>query len=218
MNANDDLIPTRQSLLNRLRNWDDTASWQCFFDTYWKLIYKTASSAGLNATEAEEVVQDTLISVCKAIRNFEYDPSRGSFKGWLRTTTTWRIQDHLRKRRRRQIGSSTGISADWLGPLVTQPPGVDSIAQNWEADWEENLADAALERVKQNVPAKQFQIFDLAVFKRWPTGRIAKAFHVNAGYVYLTKHRLKAQLRTEVKKLREDPCAPVVGKLQYVKK
>jgi len=35
----DELIPTRQSLLGRLKDWEDQASWREFFDTYWRLIY-----------------------------------------------------------------------------------------------------------------------------------------------------------------------------------
>src|SRR5215471_18527534 len=45
-----EFIPTSSSLLGRLKNWDDQASWQRFADTYHKLIYKTALKAGL--TEA----------------------------------------------------------------------------------------------------------------------------------------------------------------------
>jgi len=29
----DDLIPTRQTLLSRLKDWQDQASWREFFDT-----------------------------------------------------------------------------------------------------------------------------------------------------------------------------------------
>ena len=49
---------TRASLLNRLKNWQDQASWQEFFDTYWKLIFATARSAGLADDEAQDVVQE----------------------------------------------------------------------------------------------------------------------------------------------------------------
>jgi hypothetical protein len=36
-NPEADAIPTRKSLLHRLRNWEDNASWQAFFETYWRL-------------------------------------------------------------------------------------------------------------------------------------------------------------------------------------
>src|SRR5436190_24115121 len=68
-----DLIPTRQSLLSRLKDWDDQESWQDFFNAYWRLIYQVALKARLNDTEAQEVVQETVISVAKEMPGFRYD-------------------------------------------------------------------------------------------------------------------------------------------------
>src|SRR5437867_10914593 len=55
----DEFIPTRQSLLSRLKNWDDKASWRDFFNTYWKLIYSIGLKAGMTAEEAQDLVQET---------------------------------------------------------------------------------------------------------------------------------------------------------------
>ena len=49
------------TLLSRLKNADDHAGWQEFFDTYWKLIYGVARKAGLNDAEAQDAVQETVI-------------------------------------------------------------------------------------------------------------------------------------------------------------
>ena len=196
MSDDHDIIPTRQSLLSRLRDWNDGASWQEFFDTYWKLIFRTARGAGLGMTEAEEVAQDTLISVSKAIPTFRYDPKRGTFKAWLRTATIWRIRDRLRKEQNQrtiplELCTEYGISAT----------AEDPIARNWDSDWQMSLKNAAIERVKKKVPPKQFQIFDLAFVKEWPTERIAQTFNVRPGYVYLVKFRVKTQLKLELRKL-----------------
>jgi hypothetical protein len=48
-----DLIPTRESLLSRPKNWEDRQSWQNFFDTHWNLIYGMARKAGLSDAEAQ---------------------------------------------------------------------------------------------------------------------------------------------------------------------
>ena len=44
----DELIPTRSSLLHRLKNWQDESSWQEFFNVYWKLVYGVARKAGMS--------------------------------------------------------------------------------------------------------------------------------------------------------------------------
>jgi len=66
----DELIPTRATLIQRLKDWQDQLSWQDFFDTYWRLIYGTAIKSGLTATEAQDVVQETMISVAKHMPSF----------------------------------------------------------------------------------------------------------------------------------------------------
>ena len=96
----DELIPTRQSLLVRLKDADDHKSWQDFLNTYGPFIYGVAVKSGLTMVEAQEVVQETVISVSKKMPEFTYDPKVGAFKGWLMRLTHWRIKDQLRKRLR----------------------------------------------------------------------------------------------------------------------
>lgn len=203
----DELIPTRQSLLSRLKDCADSSSWQDFFDTYWKLLYKTARKAGLNEAEAQDVVQETLLTTVRHMSDFRYDPDKGSFKGWLLNTTRWRIQDQFRRRQREQV-ESLESAANRHEALKVADSSQASMEANWEEDWESNLAEAAMERLKKEIAPKQIQIFDLAMVKQWPTSKIAKTLAVNPGYVYLVKHRVSSRLKREVRKLRKDLCEP----------
>ena len=76
-----EFLPTRESLLRRLKSWDDQESWADFFNTYWRLIYSAALKAGLNEVQAQDVVQETIIQVAKKMGGFKYDPAVDSFKG-----------------------------------------------------------------------------------------------------------------------------------------
>ena len=96
-------LPTRQSLLERLKRWDDQESWRDFFNTYWGMLYRTAARAGLSDAEAQDVVQDTIIMVAKKMESFRYDPAVDSFKGWLLYLTRKRIAMEYRKRERRGL-------------------------------------------------------------------------------------------------------------------
>ena len=58
---------------------------------YWRLIYSAAVKSGLSDAEAQEVVQDTVITVAKKMEEFTYDPAVDSFKGWLLYLTRKRI-------------------------------------------------------------------------------------------------------------------------------
>ncbi len=96
----DPLLSTRRSLVERLGNLDDHLGWQRFFDGYGGLLYRVARAAGLNGTEAQEAVQETVITVARNIGGLRYDPAVGSFKGWLLQTARWRIADQYRQRTR----------------------------------------------------------------------------------------------------------------------
>jgi RNA polymerase sigma-70 factor (ECF subfamily) len=98
VSSSDEFIPTRASLLGRLKNWDDQESWQDFFNTHWRLIYSVALKAGLPDADAQDVVQDTVLTVAKKIGEFKSDPTIGSFKGWLMLITRRRIADQFEKR------------------------------------------------------------------------------------------------------------------------
>jgi RNA polymerase sigma factor (sigma-70 family) len=203
MAAPEELIPTRDSLLSRLKDRDDHESWQDFFNTYWKLVYGVAVKAGLTDQEAQEVVQETVITVARRIPEFRYDPEVCSFKTWLLNLTRWRIVDQLRKRKpdaafkRRQ---SEGTARTPTIERIADPGGMN-LERVWDEEWEHYIFEAALERVKKQVSPEQFQIFALRVFKEWPVMKIARELEVSVGQVYLAKHRISALIRKQVKEL-----------------
>lgn len=193
---------TRRTLIERLKNWDDQG-WQEFFQTYGKLIYGVAIKAGLTDAEAQDVVQETVLTVSRNIRDFQYDPARGRFKSWLLHTTRWRITDQLRKRlpsdqpyRTRTSDRRRTSTTD----RIPDPAGC-ALERLWDEEWQQNLQQVALERVKRKVKAKQYQIFDLYVVKDWPVGKVTATLGVSATQVYLAKHRVGLLLKREIKKL-----------------
>ncbi|HTQ49990.1 MAG TPA: sigma-70 family RNA polymerase sigma factor, partial [Candidatus Acidoferrales bacterium] len=93
-------IRTRPSLLGRLKAGDDSQSWDEFYRIYGKLVRDFALQAGLSATEADEVVQETVIATSRHLPGYQYDPKKCRFKTWLLNQTSWRIKDQLKKRRR----------------------------------------------------------------------------------------------------------------------
>ncbi len=206
---NDKLLPTRRSLLDRLRNWEDQASWRDFFNTYWKFIYGVAIKSGLSDSEAEEVVQETVLSVAKKMPEFAYDPARCSFKGWLMHVTRLRIMDQLRRRQPAFQQAPSGGDDSRQTPTVERiadPAG--SLAEQdaaWDEEWERNLVDAAMERVKLRVKAEHYQIFHLSAVKGLKTTEVARMLQVNIGQVYLIRHRLAKEVKREVERLKKKP-------------
>lgn len=188
----DELLPTRWSLIERLKNWDDGESWRTFFDTYWKLIYGVAIKSGLTHAEAQDVVQETVVSVSRNMKDFKADPAFGSFKSWLLNLTRWRITDQVRKRGR-EVHPSAETGTDSRSTAfenrVADPAG-SALDHIWEEEWERHVIEAALERVKRQADARHYQVFYLHAIKQVPPEKVATSLGIKVDQVYLIKHRL----------------------------
>lgn len=199
----DEFLPTRRSLLTRLKHWDDQEGWREFFDTYWRLIYNTALKAGLAHAEAEDLVQETIIAVARKMPRFNYDPALGSFKTWLLLNVRSRIADHLR-RASADKRSVRPLANDGPGTSLAErvpDPSLNALNDIWDEEWHKTLFAIALERIKAKVGAKQFLLFELYALKENPLRQIIQALNVNAGQVYLAKHRVGRLLKQEIRRL-----------------
>ncbi len=200
---------TRQSLIERLKDWEDHQSWDEFYQTYWRLIYSMATKAGLRPDEASEVVQETILTIAKQQQQSDpkkiYDPKQGSFKNWLLNVTRWRIADQFRKRQRDQklvtpLREDEGDADTAALERLADPNGFD-LEKEWNAEWNENLTKAAMHRVKMKVSPKQYQIFDCYVVKGWSSEQVQETLNVSATQVYLAKHRVGKLVKQEIEHL-----------------
>ncbi|MDA7666627.1 hypothetical protein N8652_03200 [bacterium] len=71
------------------------------------LIHRFALSRGSHRDAAPGIIQEVLRSVAKAMQGFEYDPSKGTFRGWLFTAI------------RREIGRSGDRESSQEGKTVS---------------------------------------------------------------------------------------------------
>jgi RNA polymerase sigma factor (sigma-70 family) len=203
----DGFLPTRQSLLSRLRDWEDQDSWREFFETYWRLIYGVARKAGLEDAAAQDVVQETILAAARQMPGFRYDPGRGTFKGWLLQLTRRRIGDALRQRYRHPPAAGPGVSGDAGGPEPEGHAGDSELEALWDAEWASHLATTALLNVKARSNPKHYQVYDLLVVKEWPVREVSRTLGVNIAQVYLIRSRIGRALRDEILRLEQAPGA-----------
>ncbi len=199
-------LHTRPTLLFRLRNWEDKASWDEFYRLYRNFVQGLARRGGLTHVEAEEVAQEVFVRVAETIKDFESDPARGTFRGWLAQLTRWRIADKFRARPRDAAGQPSRRSEDFADATRTieriPDDKTDALDTASELEWQKHVLDAALGRLARRVPAKHFQVFDLYSRQGWPVLRVARELGINAAAVYVISHRLTKQLKAEVETLR----------------
>lgn len=203
----DSLLPTRQSLLSRLRDWEDHTGWREFFDTYWRLIYNVARKAGLADAEAQDVVQTTFIYLARRMPNFRYDRQRGSFKSWLRVVTRSRILVYWRTQKAGEPFVREPLPDTDEGPdpahTVPDPTG-DPLDQLWQREWEENLMATAFRRLRARVSSQQLLIYRLAMNGELPLSQVAKKLGVSMTQIYLARHRVGKLFKAELLRLRRE--------------
>src|ERR1700757_1361148 len=136
---------TRASLLVRLRDSGDAGAWQEFVRLYAPLIYGFARKRGLQDADAADLMQEVLRSLSSAAHRLEYDPGRGTFRGWLFTVTRNKVFNFLESRSRRVLGSGDLRPQERLGGDAGSH---GKLSADWEADYQRALAAQAMARVK----------------------------------------------------------------------
>jgi RNA polymerase sigma-70 factor (ECF subfamily) len=195
--SDDDSIATRASLLDRLKDREDQASWQEFFDTYWQLIYRVAKKAGLTDAEAQDVVQETVISVSNKLPGFTYDPKVCSFKTWMLRLTRWRIIDTFRKRLPQNASNGDGTATSPLERIPDESSlNLDAL---WDEEWKKSLLAGALQRIKPLLKPEHYQIFDLYALRQLPVSQVAEIMGVSAARIYLVKHRVAGLVKRAIR-------------------
>ena len=202
---------TRRSLLSRLKNLGDQKSWNDFYETYQALIHKMAVRRGLDYHEAEDVVQETVISIAEKMSNtvkpYEYN-GNVTFKGFLRSITYYRIVDQFRKRpseRRAGDLAQDGAADIELIERFADPAteGEDPI---WKAEWNGYLIKAALEKLKGRATTDDLRIFYLYVIRGQAPKMVAQNRSVPIEQVYQVKHWLSPMFKEAVRKIeRNEP-------------
>ena len=202
-----DSLPTRRSLLSRLRDAGDDASWRTFFGTYWRLLYNVARKSGLADEDAQDVVQETVIAVARKMPEFRYDPAKGSFKLWLLLITRRRIQDHLRKvyrslPRADETDGAAGRGVEARASTVMPPDA--QIETAWEEEWRETVFQTALARVRGRANPKHYQVFDYCVLQNLRAPAVAKMLGLNVAQVYLARHRISRAVKRAAAETEEE--------------
>jgi RNA polymerase sigma-70 factor (ECF subfamily) len=189
---------THPSLLVRLRDTGDRQAWGEFVDAYAPLVYGFARKHGLQDADAADLTQDILQAVSAAIGRLDYDPERGSFRGWLFTVVRRRLINALQRQRRGGQGGG-GTSAQLL--LEAVPAREDDHRALWEQEYEAGLFAWAADRVRGTVQDATWQAFWLTAIEGKPGKEAAAQLGVTAAAVYLAKRRVTERLKAEIRRL-----------------
>ena len=186
---------TQSSLLERVKNRDDSASWRQFYSIYNPLLTYWARHRGLSSVEAEDVAQDCMQALAEKMPGFEYSSQRGSFRGYLYVMVNNRINNLLKRRRPVRL----------LTDIARRLADTDAeLERKWEAQWMQHHLAHCFQRIEQDIMAKTMQVFRMHAVDGVPVNEVCDRLSVTANEVYLAKSRVTRRLHQEMMALLGD--------------
>ena len=117
------MIPTDAELVRRARN-DEMTAYQQLVDRYKKRVYFTALGVVGNHHDAEDVLQESLLTALRSLSRLRHPEGFGS---WLLRIAFNRAIDYCRKKRR-EVSPDTGVNGEEIFDRIESNKSIYQIA------------------------------------------------------------------------------------------
>lgn len=181
-----DRSTTHATLLARLAGGGD-AAWEEFAQRYGSLIRGFARRRGLSEADCDDVLQETLLALSKAMPAFKYDPSKGLFRSYLKTVVV-----HVICRKSFQKGVPGRLED--LDAITRTALGDDAVETSWESQWRQYHLERAMRTI-----ASEFNEQDVTAFEQYAVAgvdaaNVAALLSLTVDQVYQAKSRITRRL------------------------
>ncbi len=178
---------THATLLARLAEGHDQAAWGEFCDRYGELIRGFARRRGLQVADCDDVVQETLMALTKAMPQFRYEPGRGKFRSYLKTVTL-----HVIFRKSRQ--KKGDVCLDDIETAVSAAVADHETDGQWENEWRQHHLRQAMRVIETEFNAKDRAAFDAYALGGRGVRETAESLGISEDQVYQAKSRILKRL------------------------
>ncbi len=170
---------------------NDPRGYEILLEDYADLVYRAAYRILQNEQDAEDVTQETFLSVYRQVQNFRGDSKLSS---WLHRIASNAAIDHLRAGQRKQ-GQETPLEDD-PGEGEESPEPADENAPHPEESLlqQESLED--IRRALAEMPAKLRSAYLLYMVDGLSLPQVAETLNINLSAAKLRLHRAR-QFLTE---------------------
>ncbi|MEM6689552.1 MAG: sigma-70 family RNA polymerase sigma factor [Planctomycetota bacterium] len=204
--SSEDSDATSESLLYSLKTSPESFVWDNFVNKYQPLITKWCRSWGLQDADCHDAAQEVLLRLCKALKQFDYDPSK-SFRAWLKTVTRRCVSTQNKRLLRAGRGEGGSEVLERLNSVEAQ----DDLVKRIDDDYSQELANLALLRVRTKVHPRTWDAFRLTTQEGMAGKEVAQKLNMQVAHVYVAKSEVLKALRNEVQRLEPSDDEPHVG-------
>lgn len=183
---------TRASLIVRLRDVADVAAWDEFVAIYGPLVYRLALRQGLQAADAEDVVQQVFAAVAHSVHLWLERPQPGRFRGWLLKIARNIAIKTLTRKPLGGVGLGGNSSLDALHDLEALEGDISS---QFDLEYRREVYRWAADLVRDSVAASTWNAFQLTHIEGVSIAEAAKKLHLSPGNIYIARSRVISRLR-----------------------
>jgi RNA polymerase sigma-70 factor (ECF subfamily) len=182
--------------LVRIRDQHDEDSWSQFVEIYAPLVYGFLRTHGLQDADAADLTQDVLGKVALAVKSFDYNPQRGSFRRWLFTIVTNRLRNFWRDGARQARGTGDTQTCEML---AQQPQQEDELADKWDRACQEQLFQYAADRVRGLFQERTWRAFWKTAVEGQAAKEVAEELGMSTPAVLMAKGRVISKIKEQVR-------------------
>jgi RNA polymerase sigma-70 factor (ECF subfamily) len=189
---------TSATLLARLRNRTDTEAWRRLVDLYTPLLSGWLRRYALQASDADDLVQEVLAAVVRELPHFEHSGRVGAFRHWLRTILVNRLREFWRANRIRPAAAGGSDFAQMLDQLADPDSG---LSQLWDQEHDQHVARRLLAMIEPQFTPSTWQAFRRVVLDSVRPDAVATELGLSVNAIFIAKSRVLQRLRQEARDL-----------------
>lgn len=186
---------TRISLIGRLHDATDSEAWSEFVEIYQPMIHRIVQRRGLQYADAAEVTQDVLGRVSKAVANWNPDPDKGTFRGWLYRMTRNLTIDHVRRNKSPHMKRDSDTQFDLS--QIAEPTADES--REFLAEYERQLFNWAAAQVQSSFKHENWQAFWLSTVDGISIQETSQQLGIPKGAIYVARSRVMAKIASVIR-------------------
>ncbi|HZZ29292.1 MAG TPA: sigma-70 family RNA polymerase sigma factor [Pirellulales bacterium] len=184
---------TRPSLLVRLTDRADQAAWQEFANIYTPVVYRLALRRGLQHADAEDLSQQVLTAISKAIDRWQTDPTRAKFRTWLHRIAQNQIINALtRAAPDRATGDPTVMEN------LNEQAALASDSEVVRLELRREVFRWAAEQIRHEFRPATWNAFWLTAVENLTVEQTAKRLELSCGAIYAARSRIMRWLKEKV--------------------
>ena len=188
MRSSSDSVTISSTLLTGARSANPNA-WVMIVTRYSPKIMTWMLLAGVDSSDAPDLLQDVWRSVLMSLKNFRREKPDDTFRGWLRTIAQRRIADYFESRSQQP----RNLPLAQLESLQSQNLLTDEIAAN--VSERVTLLQKYMQQVESEVKPNTWLVFQMHVIEEKSVEEVAAILKIPTYSVYTSKSRVIKRLR-----------------------